>query len=90
MSELSDDVISKGWHWSYGWLRRPEMDVSHAGYVYEDGDGTLMIFKDYSRRRAVYLECCRDSKSGELYLKVGKQPTNPCGFKMKRPPKSRK
>lgn len=87
MSELKDDVISKGWHWTYGWLRRPEMDVSHGGYVYEDGSGTLMSFQDSKYRRAAYLECCRDRVTGELYLKTGTPPA-PCGPRRKWPPRS--
>ena len=32
---------SCGPHWTYGWLRRPELDSHDEGYCYEAPDGTL-------------------------------------------------
>ena len=37
---------STGPHWSYGWLRRPELDAETEGYCYEAPDGDLI----YSRQ----------------------------------------
>ena len=33
---------SCGPHWTYGWLRRPEMDSHDEGYCYEAPDGLLI------------------------------------------------
>lgn len=31
-----------GWHWEYGWLRRPELDASDpVRYAYERPDGAI-------------------------------------------------
>jgi len=74
MQETDDVVVSEGWHWTYGWMRRPDLDVVYTGYAYEDGDGTIMIFKDRIHRKHVYLMCCKDQESGELYLRVNTAP----------------
>jgi hypothetical protein len=34
---------SCGPHWTYGWLRRPELDSHDDGYCYEAPDGTLVF-----------------------------------------------
>ena len=34
---------SCGAHWTYGWLRRPELDNCDEGYCYEAPDGTLVF-----------------------------------------------
>ena len=33
---------STGPHWTYGWLRRTELDCSVKGYCYEAPDGDLI------------------------------------------------
>ena len=33
---------SCGPHWTYGWLRRPELDTHDEGYCYEAPDGLLI------------------------------------------------
>lgn len=74
MEKIEDEAISSGWHWTYGWTRRSEMDVGYSGYVYEDGDGNLMVFKDKIYKDGVYLQCCKDKESGEPYLRVMERP----------------
>jgi hydroxyacyl-ACP dehydratase HTD2-like protein with hotdog domain len=83
MSHAEDEVISTGWHWTYGWLRRPELDVAYDGYAYEDGDGDIMIFKDRRYKRGVYLECRLDLHSMERYVCVSSIP-RVCNFRQKR------
>ena len=62
-----DELISTGWHWSYGWLRRPDLDEDH-GYCYEEPDGDLVFTARRGHSVACYLECREDRESGERYL----------------------
>lgn len=78
-----DLLISTGWHWTYGWLRRPTLDRTYNGYVYEDGDGDIMIFKDALHKKAVYLECREDISTGERYLCVSHIP-RVCNWRQRR------
>lgn len=64
---MEDVLISKGWHWSYGWLRRPDED-NEDGYCYEDGDGDLIYTMRRDHHTACYLECYQDVFTGERYL----------------------
>lgn len=82
-NQLEDTVISSGWHWTYGWMRRPGLDRAYNGYVYEDGDGDIMIFKEPLYKRSVYLECREDVSTGERYLCVSHVP-KVCNWKRKR------
>lgn len=59
--------VESGWHWQYGWLRRPEMDDGH-GYCYEEPDGDLLFFLHRSTKRAAFLDVMRDETTGEKYL----------------------
>lgn len=78
-----DRIISTGWHWTYGWLRRPSLDKAYNGFTYEDGDGNIMIFKNPVHRKAVYLECREDMSTGEKYICVSHVP-RVCRWKKKR------
>ena len=64
---MTDKVISHGWHYAYGWLRRREEDRPY-GFCYEDGDGDLVYTANPRHRDTVYLECREDAKTGERYL----------------------
>ena len=66
MSMAEDKTISKGWHWEYGWLRRPELD-EFVGYAYEEPDGDIVYISDPKAKKSVKLKCCED-KTGERYL----------------------
>lgn len=66
-NKTSDKVISRGWHYTYGWLRRREEDQAY-GFCYEDGDGDLVYTANPRHRDKVYLECREDAKTGERYL----------------------
>lgn len=59
----SDALIKHGWHWSFGWLRRSELD-QRGLFCFESPDGELLL----ARNKAVYLDCHRDVKTGELYV----------------------
>lgn len=58
--------IKSGWHWEFGWLRRPDMDDQH-GHCYEEPDGDLLFFMDRSTKKAAFLDVMRD-EAGEMYL----------------------
>jgi hypothetical protein len=66
-NKTSDKVVSRGWHYTYGWLRRREEDRPY-GFCYEDGDGDLIYTPNPRHRDKIYLECREDNKTGERYL----------------------
>ena len=59
---MTDERISSGWHYNYGWLRRPELDDEN-GYAYEEMDGDLIYTKRIGHSVRVYLDCWRDAKT---------------------------
>lgn len=63
----TDKRISVGWHWTYGYLRRPEMDEIF-GYAYEDPDGDMVYIDDMSASKRVMFECREDARTGERYV----------------------
>ena len=64
--QKTDKRISVGWHWTYGWLRRPECDEPF-GYAYEEPDGDLVFIGDVKAKKRVMLQCCED-QFGERYI----------------------
>ena len=62
----ADKRIRVGWHWTYGWLRRPECDEPF-GYAYEEPDGDLVFIGDVTAKKRVMLQCCED-QFGERYI----------------------
>lgn len=59
-----DELVRHGWHWSFGWLRRPELDA-HSMYCYETPDGDQIFCRG---RYRVYLDCRKDEDTQELYV----------------------
>lgn len=70
---LQDKYIKSGWHWSFGWLRRPDLDAPY-GYCYEDGDGDLIYSGRADHRLVCYLDCYEDAASGEKYITMNPDP----------------
>lgn len=64
---MTDQVERHGWHWSFGWLRRPELDTKNS-YCYEEPDGDLVYSSRPEHCRSMYLDGRVDEKSGETYL----------------------
>jgi hypothetical protein len=64
---MADRIISTGWHYNYGWLRRPELD-NNGWYCYEDGDGDLYLTDYPNFKKRLKLDCRLDSETGEKYL----------------------
>jgi hypothetical protein len=46
---------SCGPHWTYGWLRRPEMDSHDEGYCYEAPDGTFVFSLQEDHMQVMFL-----------------------------------
>jgi hypothetical protein len=71
---MTDDTyVSSGWHYNYGWLRRPELDDAN-GYAYEEADGDLIFTNRITHSVRAYLDCWRDAKTGERYLMFTRLP----------------
>ena len=66
MSKTGDKLISTGWHYTYGWLRRPEMDGGN-GYCYEEPDGDLVYSSYRQHKSMVRLECYEEKHTGYKY-----------------------
>jgi hypothetical protein len=70
---MSDPIIGGGWHWTHGWLRRPELDDEN-GYCYEEPDGDLIYSNRYSHKNAMFLDIRRDTATGDRYLCLARVP----------------
>jgi hypothetical protein len=46
---------STGPHWTYGWLRRPELDTAVDGYCYEAPDGELVYSQQHDHEEVMTL-----------------------------------
>jgi hypothetical protein len=68
-----DIYVKSGWHWSFGWMRRREMD-SEDGYCYEDGDGDLIFTARPDHHLVCYLDVYEDFRTGEKYLCLNPDP----------------
>jgi hypothetical protein len=64
---MKDKHICSGWHYTFGWLRRPELD-NDGYYCYEDGEGDQYYTDAPHHENGVYLDCWEDAISGERYL----------------------
>lgn len=63
-----DTLLASGWHHTFGWLRRRELDVRNAGFAYETPDGTIVVSKERRHRHGMYLDAWRDAATGENYV----------------------
>jgi hypothetical protein len=68
-----DMYVKSGWHWSFGWMRRKEMD-NESGYCYEDGDGDLIFTSRPDHHLVCYLDVYEDAETGEKYLCLNPDP----------------
>lgn len=64
---MQDKLICSGFHYTFGWLRRPELDDEN-GFCYEQPDGDLVYTKDAHRGKAALLNCWEDVYTQERYL----------------------
>jgi hypothetical protein len=68
---MPDRTINTGWHHTYGWLRRSELDTG-GWFCYEDCDGDLYYTDNPAHKIRLRLECRMDEVTGEKYLCFGK------------------
>jgi hypothetical protein len=80
---MRDKYIKSGWHWSFGWLRRPELD-DEIGYCFEDGEGDLIFSQRTDHKLVCYLDCYEDSNTKERYLTMNRDPIAASAIKDKR------
>jgi hypothetical protein len=78
-----DRFIKSGWHWSFGWLRRPELDDEN-GYCFEDGEGDLIFSPRKDHHLVCYLDCYEDSTTRERYLTMNQDSIAASAVKDKR------
>jgi hypothetical protein len=70
---MTDKLVKHGWHWSFGWLRRPEMDQNNM-YCYEEPDGDLVFVRKREHRVQLYLDCRHDEEVSENYTCIAPVP----------------
>ena len=70
----STKPLAQGWHHTFGWLRRRDLDKQHAGYVYEMPDGMLAVSKERRHRHGMYLGSWKDEQTGEIYIACSHAP----------------
>ena len=73
---MMDKLVKHGWHWEFGWLRRPELDQDEM-YCYEEPDGDLILSPREAHKMALYIDCRQDGKTGELYTCFAPIPKKP-------------
>jgi len=66
MSRSDDKLISTGWHFSYGWMRRSDMDGGN-GYCYEEPNGKLVYSTSRRHKTMMRLERYEDKNTGYRY-----------------------
>jgi hypothetical protein len=69
-----DKWICSGWHYTFGWLRRPELDEENGGFCYEEPDGDIVISSDPRHLNAMYLDCRWDDDIKETYTALSTLP----------------
>jgi len=55
-------------------MRRPDLDDELCGFCYEDPEGMIIVSPELHHKNGIYLDCCEDVETGELYLCVSKIP----------------
>ena len=57
-------VLKSGWHWSFGMLRRPELDTP-THHAYEEPCGRIMMTLDPDHRDQMHLDLVKaEDKTG--------------------------
>ena len=72
--EVGDRLRCSGWHYTFGWMRRSDLDDQLCGFCYEDPEGVIIVSPELHHKNGIYLDCCEDVETGELYLCVSKIP----------------
>ena len=72
--EVGDRLRCSGWHYTFGWMRRVDLDDELCGFCYEDPEGMIVVSPELHHKNGIYLDCREDRETGELYLCVSKIP----------------
>lgn len=64
---MKDKVLASGWHDSFGWLRRPELDIG-GRHAYEAPDGEIIDSHDKAHKKRMHLTAYEDAATGERYV----------------------
>lgn len=73
-----DKKIKSGWHWTFGWMRRPDYDTSNQ-FAYEGPDGEIIMSSMFVHRKNMYMAQYEDAETGELYVTDDPAPRVYCG-----------
>lgn len=73
----NDSLIRHGWHWNFGFLRRPERDneEGYRGFCYEAPDGDMIYTERSDHETICFLNEWLDGDTGEKYLTLDPRPT---------------
>lgn len=73
----NDRLISIGWHWNYGFLRRKELDNSegYRGFCYEYPDGDMIYTEREDHEWICFINEWYDPDKDEKYLTLDPRPT---------------
>ena len=71
---MVDRVICSGFHWTFGWVRRSDLDDLHdKGFAYEEPNGDLVYCKLPRHKHGVYLDQV-ENEAGERRLVASQIP----------------
>jgi hypothetical protein len=70
---MKDKILCSGWHNTFGWLRRPDLDEG-ATFSYETPDGTIVVSHDCAHKKRMHLSAFEDAKTKEKYVSVSQFP----------------
>lgn len=73
----NDRLVSIGWHWNYGFLRRSELDdkEGYRGFCYEAPCGDMIYTERGDHETICFFNEWKDGETGELYLTLDPRPT---------------
>lgn len=72
---VKDKKVGSGWHWSFGWLRRPEKDCNY-GFCYEEPEGDLIFTNREDHKHIAFMDKWQDGETGEYYCAFSPDPTH--------------
>ncbi len=72
-----DKLISIGWHWNYGFLRRSDMDNrdGYKGFCYEYPDGDMIYTERGDHATVAFFNEWLDGETNEKYLTLDPRST---------------
>tara|TARA_R110000868_G_scaffold281508_1_gene541829 strand:- start:462 stop:863 length:402 start_codon:yes stop_codon:yes gene_type:complete len=66
--------MGSGWHDSYGWQRRKDLDEAYDGFMYETPDGHLVRSVDLRHKEGMYLDKYVVEDTGEAIFQISAIP----------------